>query len=137
MILMGESRITPETLPTITPGLQNRSVISVVSGYYHFGALTSSGKLLTWGKYSYGSLLFGDPGMLPIGSPRGYVTKEQQAKAHWPPDVTVPTEVRFDHGLEAEGRVKRYCLTATAGGHSTAALVVDLVEDEDSLEGLK
>ena len=137
MILKGRYDIDPETLPTIIPGLQNRSVISVVSGYTHLGALTSSGKLLTWGRYSYGALGLGDPAKLPVGSPGGYTTEEQRVEAYWPPDVTVPTEVRFDHGLEAEGRIKRYCLAAAAGGDSTAALVVDLVEDEVSSEGLK
>ena len=139
MILMGRYNITPETLPTVIPRLQNRSDISVVSGYKHFGALTS-GKLLTWGEYSLGALGLGDPGKLPIGSPGGYATEEWGIKdgmRYPPPDVTVPTEVKFDHGLEAEGRVKRYCLAAAAGGYSTAALVVDLVEDEDSPEGLK
>ena len=138
MILMGGSRITPKTLPTIIPGLQNRSDISVVSGYDHFGALTSSGKLLMWGKYSFGALGLGDPRTLPIGSLGGYATEEQQVEARgYPPDVTVPTEVKFDHGLETDGRVKKYCLAAAAYGNSTAALVIDLVEDEDLPEGLK
>ena len=137
MILKGGYNIDPETLPTIIPGLQNRSVISGVSGYNHSGALTSSGKLLMWGRYSNGALGLGDPAKLPVGSPGGYMTEEQRVEAHLPPDVTVPTEVRFDRGLEAEGRIKRYCLAAAAGADSTAALVVDLVEDEISPEGLK
>ena len=135
---MGRFDATPETLPTIIPGLQNRSVTSVFSGYNHFGALTSSGKLLTWGNYSHGALGLGDPGKLPVGSPGGYANEEERVGAHnYPPDVTVPTEVRFNHGLRAEGRVKRYCFTAAAGGWSTAALVVDLAEDEVPPEGLK
>jgi hypothetical protein len=40
-----------ESQPTILPKLQNQGVISVVLGDYHFGALTASGKLFTWGKY--------------------------------------------------------------------------------------
>ena len=134
---MGQHDATPEKLPTIIPGLQNRSVISVVDGYTHLGALTSTGKLLMWGAYNFGALGLGDPAMLPLGSPGGYATEEQRVKADWPPVVAVPTEVRFDHGLEAEGRIKRYCLAVAAGGDSTAALVVDLVEDEVSSEGLK
>ena len=138
MILMGKYDITPETLPTIIPRLQNRSVTSVVSSDNHFGALTSSGKLLMWGRYSYGALGLGDPRQLPVGSPGGYATEEERAiKSYLPPDVTVPTEVRFYHGLEAEGRVKRYCLAAAAGIYSTAALFVDLAEDEVPPEGLK
>ena len=49
----------------------------------------------------------------------------------------VPTEVRFDHGLEAEGRVGRYCFAVAVGRDSTAALVVDLAEDEVPPEGLE
>ena len=140
MVLMGGSGITPETLPTIIPGLQNRSVVSVVSGTSHFGALTSPGKLLMWGRYSYGALGLGDPGKLPVGSPGGYAKEEQQVQA-WayepPPDIMVPTEVRFDHRMEAEGRVRRYCFAAAASAWSTAAFVIDLAEDEDPPEGLE
>ena len=136
MVLMGGPETTWGVLPTIIPGLQNRSVTSVVSGYDHFGALTSSGKLLTWGKYYDRNLGLGDPGKLPAGSPGGYATEEQRVRGELPPEVTVPTEVRFDHGLEAEG-VKRYCVAVAAGGYSTAALVVDLTEDEVPLQGLE
>ena len=133
---MGDPFVGPDTFPTIIPGLQNRSVISVVSGHRHFGALTSSGKLLTWGAYQYGNLGLGDPGKLPVGSPGGYATEEQRAQASEPPpDVTVPTEVRFDHGLKAG--VKRYCVAVAAGRLSTAALVVDLTEDEIPPQALK
>ena len=138
MVLRGKRDITPGGFPTIIPELQNRSITSVVSGYSHFGALTSSGKFLTWGMYSNGALGLGDPAKLPVGSPGGYTTEEQRVEAHFvPPDVTVPTEVRFDHGLEADGRVKRYCLAAAAYRRSTAAFVVGLVGDEDSPESLK
>ena len=141
MVLMGGSHTTPETLPNIIPELQNRSVISVVFGYMHFGALTSSGKLLTWGEYSSGALGLGDPGKLPVGSPGGYAEEEKRVRAQAdelrPPGVTVPTEVRFDHGLTVEGRVKRYCFAAAASGCHTVALVVDLAEDEVPPEGLE
>ena len=144
MIIMGrddtlmDSRPMTRGLPTIIPRLQNRSAISVVSGIGHLGALTPSGKLLTWGENFRGALGLGDPTKLPLGSPGGYMIEKERVEAHnMPPRVTVPTEVRFDHGLEVERRVKRYCLAAAAGGYSTAALVVDLVEDEVSPEGLK
>ena len=140
MVLKGERNTTSETLPTIIPELQNRSVISVATGKHHFGALTSSGKLLAWGRYHWGNLGLGDPGKLPAGSPGGYAKEEERVRAQIrepPPEVTVPSEVKFDHGLEAKGRVKRYCFTAAAGGWHTAALVVDLAEDEDPPDGLK
>ena len=136
MVLKGDGETTPMTLPVIIPELQNRSVISVVSGYGYFGALTSSGKLLTWGKYWKGNLGLGDPGKLPIGSPGGYATEGQRVRGEFPPEVMVPTEVRFDHGLEAEG-VKRYCVAVAMGTCSTAALVVDLAEDEVPPQALK
>ena len=78
----------------------------------------------------------GDPGKLPAGSPGGYATEEQRVRGELPPNVKVPTKVRFDHGLEAGG-VKRYCVAAAAGGDSTAALVVDFTEDEVPPQGLE
>ena len=99
-------------LPTVIPELQNGSDISIVCGSGHFGALTSSGKLLTWGRCSEGALGLEDPGELPVGSPGGYARREQGVRApmfvEYPQDVTVPTEVRFDYGLAAEGRHERY-----------------------------
>ena len=142
MVLKGEVETTPETLPTIIPELQNRSVISVVLGDYHFGALTSSGKLLTWGQYCKGALGLGDPGKLPFGSPGGFADEERRVRAQnlghgFPPNVAVPSEVRFDHGLKAEGRIERYCFAAAAGGWHTGALVIDLAGDEVPPEDLK
>ena len=140
MVLKGEIWTTPKTPPIIIPELQNRSVISVVNGYDHLGALTSSGKLLTWGQYSKGALGLGDPGKLPVGSPGGYKKEEQQAQAQDygpPPGITVPSEVRFDYGLRAEGRVRRYCFAATACASHTAALVFDLAGDEVLPEDLE
>jgi len=139
MVLEGKSDTTPKSLPIIFPELQNGSYISIYRGSFHSAALTSSGKLLTWGSYSQGALGLGDPGKLPVGSPGGYATEEQriQAQVDWPPYVRVPSEVRFDHGLKAEGRVERYCFAADAGGMHTAALVIDLTGDEVPPEGLE
>jgi len=137
---MGKIETTPKTLPIIIPELQNRSVISVVCGNGHFGALTSSGKLLTWGGYSKGALGLGDPGELPTGSPGGYTKEEQRVRAQYygpPPGVTVPSEVRFDHGMGTKRSVERYCFAATASRRHTAALVVDLAEDEAPTEDLE
>ena len=142
MVLQGETDTTPEVLPIIIPELQNRSVISVVLGDYHFGALTSSGKLLTWGQYSKGALGLGDPGKLPAGSPGGFAEEERRLRAQtlghgFPPNVAAPSEVRFDHGLKAEGKVERYCFAAAAGGWHTGALVIDLAGDEVPPEDLE
>ena len=138
MVFKGGVKTTPAMLPTIIPGLQNRSVISVVGGAAHFGALTSSGKLLMWGKCSDGALGLGDPSELPVGSPGGYTKEEHQAQGYGPlPDVTVPSEVRFDHWLRSEGRVERYCFAVAAGAWHTAALVVELAGDEVLPEDLE
>ena len=117
MVLKGESETTPEVLPIIIPELQNRSVISVVHGSNHFGALTSSGKLLTWGRDFKGALGLGPE--LPAGM------------------VTVPSEVGFNHALEGKGpEVERYCFAVTASKHHTAALVVDIEGGEAPPEEL-
>lgn len=142
MVLKGDVETTPETLPTIIPELQNKSVISVVLGDYHFGALTSSGKLLTWGQYSKGALGLGDPVKLPVGSPGGFTDEQTRDRAERlafgiPPNVTVPTEVRFDYGLKAEGKVERYCFAAAASGWHTSALVIDLAGDDVPPEDLE
>jgi len=142
MVLKGEIETIPETLPTIIPELQNRSVISVILGDYHFGALTSSGKLLTWGQYCKGALGLGDPGKLPAGSPGGFAEEERRVRAEalgqgFPQDVAVPSEVRFDHELKAKRRVERYCFAAAAGGWHTGALVIDLAGDEVPPEDLE
>jgi len=81
----------------------------------------------------------GDPGELPAGSPGGYTNEERvQAQDYGPPPgVTVPSEVRFDHGTGTKRRVKRYCFAATASRYHTAALVVDLAEDEAPTEDLE
>ena len=127
------SYYSPLSRPYIIPELQNRSVISVVVGYDYFGALTSSGKLLTWGEYSGGALGLGDPCI--VSSLRGYTEGEH---ASIPSEVTAPTEVRFDHHerSKGEGRVKRFCFAVAAFANHTAALVVDLAGDEVPPEDL-
>ncbi|KZT69245.1 RCC1/BLIP-II protein [Daedalea quercina L-15889] len=126
------SHVHSQISPIIHPALQNRNVISVVLGDYHYGALTADGKLLTWGAYSKGALGLGDPTRIPLGQPGGFVEENQlrAAATRWgilrlpPPDVTAPTEVRFDHGEKR--RRERYCFAAAAAGWHMGALVIDL-----------
>ena len=127
MVLHGLSSTTPEMFPHIIPVLYNRSVTSIVHSRDHFGALTSSGKLLTWGQYSKGALGLGDPNKTLTFFPG--TTEQIQILNSEFQQVVVPSEVRFDHGLKAEGRAKRYCFDAAAGGSHTVALVIDLVEN--------
>lgn len=126
---MGSHDTDANTEPRIIPALQNINVISVVLGDYNFGALTSTGKLLTWGGYSRGALGLGDPTTIEPGLPGGYRTEQQRQLALQrgggiPPLVTEPTEVRFDHG-EKRSR-KRFCFAATSAGWHMGALVIDL-----------
>ena len=71
-----------------------------------------------------------------IAEPPGRCTEGE--RTYTPPEVTVPTEVRFDHQeqLNGEGRVKRYCFAVAACANHTAALVVDLVGDKVPPEDL-
>ncbi|TFY78827.1 hypothetical protein EWM64_g5186 [Hericium alpestre] len=55
VILMGSTATNADTPPKVLPALQHRDIISVVLGDYHFGALTATGKLFTWGSYSQGA----------------------------------------------------------------------------------
>ncbi len=118
--------------PTIIPELQDRSVISVVLGDYHYGALTSDGKLLTWGTFSRGALGLGDPVDKDLGQPGGFATEEERRTAvnakwglmHPPPDVAKPAEVRFDY--QDKRKRPKYCFAAAALGWHTGALVIDL-----------
>jgi SCF-associated factor 1 len=139
LVLIGGTDTTPEAFPRIKSELQNRSVISIAVGDFHFGVLTSSGKLLMWGQNSKGALGLGDPHEFLASSRGGPAEEDQRAQAHQPPtEVTVPTEVRFDHyeRSEGRGRVERYCFAVIAGEHHTAALVVDLGREEAQPEGL-
>jgi SCF-associated factor 1 len=104
-------------------------VISVVLGDYHYGAVTSSGKLLTWGDYSHGAFGLGDPIKIAAGEPGGYATEQQRLAAlsgrrPTPPPVHIPTQVRFDH--DTRTRKDRFCFAAAAAGWHMGALVIDL-----------
>ena len=124
-------KIEPDTQKwntIVLPELQNRGVISVVLGDYHYGALLEDGKLLTWGKIIGCGL--GDPYTLPFGVPGGFETEQDKINAHnWRvelPDVEVPTEVRFDHGLKQKREA--FVFGVAAAGWHMGALVIDLGE---------
>ncbi|KZP09892.1 RCC1/BLIP-II protein [Athelia psychrophila] len=139
VVIMGDADTNASSTPNVIPELQNKGVISVVLGDYHFGALTEDGKLLTWGQYSQGALGLGDPASLEPGQPGGFSTDAHRQMAlsrrrGSPPEVTVPTAVRFDHQLK--GKRDMFCFAATASGWHMGALVIDLEtnkeEDDDS-----
>lgn len=141
-------RAIPPLKPTIIPALQSphNSIISVVLGDYHYGALTSDGRLLTWGAFSKGALGLGDPVKIEEGQPGGFRNRQERLSVmdsmhrgympFTPPEVQVPTEVRFDweekegqerknKGQEAKKK-ERYCFAVTAGGWHMGALAIDL-----------
>ncbi|CAO1618129.1 unnamed protein product [Parajaminaea phylloscopi] len=56
IVLLGKSDNVEESGPTVKPELQGIGVIKVSSGDWHHGALTASGRVLTWGQWSKGAL---------------------------------------------------------------------------------
>jgi SCF-associated factor 1 len=132
VVLIGKVNFGPEARPDIPPALQNRDVISVQIGDYHYGALTSTGKLMTWGQYSRGALGLGDPREIPVGAPGGYAEERQRIAAVngrrlTPANVATPTEVRFDHAARKKGKTREsFCFHAAAAGWHFGALVIDL-----------
>ncbi|KAG8885209.1 hypothetical protein FRB99_004479 [Tulasnella sp. 403] len=108
---------------TIYPKLLDQSIISLVFGDYHSVALTSTGKLLSWGAFSNGALGLGDPGRLAIGAPGGYADENHRLYRREPSRVEVPSEIRFDWEGDT---TKKFVVSVAAGGWHTGALVIDL-----------
>ncbi|PFH46985.1 hypothetical protein AMATHDRAFT_153212 [Amanita thiersii Skay4041] len=124
VILMGDTDTTEESDPKVVPALQNKGVISVVLGDYHRAALTSEGKLFTWGSHSNGAL-----GLTGLESQKPGPISRRVQHVYDPPPVNVPTEVRFDH-LNKQ-RKDKFCIAVAAGGWHTGALVIDLEPGSD------
>ena len=81
------------------------------------------------GQYSTGALGLGDPANIEPGQPGGFLNQDHRQMAlnrrrGEPPNVSVPTEVRFDH--EEKTRKEMFCFAAAAAGWHTGALVIDL-----------
>ncbi|KAI0692434.1 regulator of chromosome condensation 1/beta-lactamase-inhibitor protein II [Cytidiella melzeri] len=144
--ITNSSILPPQPLkPTILPTLQapHNCVISVVLGDYHFGALTTTGKLLTWGAFSKGALGLGDPNDIQVGAPGGFTTQQEKDRSiretrarrggMIPKETSVPGEVRFTWEEEKMGRKgkERYCFAAAAAGWHMGALVIDLEPGAD------
>jgi len=117
--------------PKIIPGLQNKSVISVVPGDHHYIALTLAGKVLTWGVCDKGALGLGDPAILPRGVPGAFPI----GGGYQMSDVEEPTEVRFDHSRKKLD--DKFCFSIAAAGWHTGALVINLEPDEDDCDVAK
>jgi SCF-associated factor 1 len=129
VVLIGGTDTNADSQPKVIPELQNNGIISLALGDYHNIALTSKGKVLTWGAYSAGALGLGDPTTLSPGTPGAFRSEERRQMAldrerGEPPAVEVPTEVRFDYGRK--NPKERYCFAVAAAGWHTGALVIDL-----------
>ncbi|GAA5885649.1 hypothetical protein JCM3774_002553 [Rhodotorula dairenensis] len=95
IVLLGEKG---KTRPDVIPELQNIGVIQVAHGDYHNLALTSSGRILSWGAYSSGALGLGHPDLpntpLTVPSPP-------------PPPPTTASTATADAATPAPGLVQR------------------------------
>jgi len=132
-ILMGDRNMTAESSPLLKPSLQRQSIGSLVLGSSHHGLVTTDGSLLTWGRYNSGALGLGDPRKLLPGVPGGYAEERERERARKgeilePPEVLDPSQVRFD--WRAVER-RKFILHAAVGQAHSAALVVDLEEEEE------
>ncbi|CAE6451761.1 unnamed protein product [Rhizoctonia solani] len=136
VVLLGDVHNNPRS-PKIIPELQNRGVISVVLGDYHYCALTSSGELFSWGQYSNGALGLGSPmGPLDYTTHTQFYAPPLMPPTHHarprPRDAEAPTQVHFHH----EDNVRdRYVFAVAASGWHCGALVIDLHSSSTSTQG--
>jgi SCF-associated factor 1 len=129
LVLFGDAESEEESRPQILPALQGIGVIKVCLGDYHKGALTSEGKLLTFGGYSSGALGHGHRNSR-LGTP------QQQGQNRPAPvqlgglsmyDIANPQEVIF-----APNRPdSKFVFNAAFSGWHSLALVVDLEARDD------
>jgi SCF-associated factor 1 len=121
---------------TILTPLLDHAVTSIASGTLHNIATTTSGKILSWGSTLDGALGLGDPRRLSPGSPGGFDNDEELriARRNYqydpPPDVEIPTEIKFDFGQP--GGPEKFVFGIGAGGRHSAALVFDLSDRDDA-----
>ena len=143
VVLLGHARAQTYDQPLVLPALQNKAVIAVAVGDFHHVALTAAGKVFTWGTYMKGCLGLGDPDKLKPGEPGAFAaeTGARRADVRWStrgrirhrwggrvPAVNVPSEVHFDWDARRAERMGegRFCISITAAGWHSGALVADL-----------
>lgn len=122
VVLQGHADTTAESSPIIRPELQNRDIIRVEVGDYHYGALTSSGQLLTWGQYSNGALGHGEANERIEDSHFGNMA------------VAVPQEVKFGDPLKDHlGKDDEFVFNVTMAGWASSALTVNFNEEPEDI----
>ncbi|KAK9898276.1 RCC1/BLIP-II [Cystobasidium minutum MCA 4210] len=125
-VLQGQQDASEDTEPTIKAELQDRGVIRVECGDYHFGALTASGELYTFGSYSNGALGLGPENNRLEPSMRGTMDR----------NITIPSKVSFldPARANASSQPDEYCFNLAMAGWASGALCVNLqdgVDDDD------
>jgi hypothetical protein len=98
---------------------------------YHYGALTTDGRLYTFGGWLRGGLGLGDPFLMPPGSPGGYETEQlrkEQLREYGisPPPVWQPTEVVFGDPRGGRKGRRTFVHQVAFGGWHSACSAVDL-----------
>lgn len=101
----------------------------VECGDYHFGALTASGELFTFGGYSNGALGLGVENTRLSPALRGTMDRS----------VTVPSRVSFLDPARpnASSQPDEYCFNLAMAGWASGALCVNLADgvDDDDPQG--
>ncbi|EFP89949.2 hypothetical protein PGT21_029847 [Puccinia graminis f. sp. tritici] len=155
-VFFGGKETTENSKPEILPNLQNRGVIQVTLGDYHYAALLSNGQILTWGSYSGGALGLGNS-----SNPHRQLCHDDSA-AESPGD---PVKERYELGTETPTVVqsfsgtthhladrigtgdssssqkprkvaRRYVFSVTAAGWHTGCLAFSLDDEDDEDYGL-
>ncbi|OAV99782.1 hypothetical protein, variant 2 [Puccinia triticina 1-1 BBBD Race 1] len=155
-VFFGKKDATEDSKPEILPSLQNRGVIQVTLGDYHFAALLSNGQVLTWGSYSEGALGLGNSSnphrkLLPNDST--LESPDHPSEERYELGIQTPTAVHSFTGTEHHlaDRVetsdssssqkptkmaRRYVFSVTAAGWHTGCLAFSLEDEADEDYGL-
>jgi len=155
-VFFGKKETTEQDKPEILPNLQNRGVIQVTLGDYHYAALLSNGQVLTWGSYSEGALGLGtstNPHRKLCAKDGTEEPPQDSGEERYELGTQVPTAVQSFTGTEAylaarggaadgparqeSGQAaRRYVFSVTAAGWHTGCLAFSLEDEEDEDYGL-
>ncbi|PLW08839.1 hypothetical protein PCANC_16604 [Puccinia coronata f. sp. avenae] len=157
-VFFGKKGTTQHDKPEILPSLQNRGVIQVTLGDYHYAALLSNGQVLTWGSYSEGALGLGTSSnphrkLCPNDSAGDSDSSQDPVDERYELGTQLPAVVPSfsgtDHHLadrvEPVGEpssqksikaARRYVFSVTAAGWHTGCLAFSLEDEKDEDYGL-
>ncbi|KAH9462243.1 hypothetical protein MJO28_002971 [Puccinia striiformis f. sp. tritici] len=150
-VFFGKKHTTEIDGPEILPTLQNRGVIQVTLGDYHYAALLSNGQILSWGSYSEGALGLGNSSnphrKLHPNEPSTIIEsgEDRAEEERYEQGTQIPTPVQTftgtDHYLadrvqDTSKVARRYVFSVTAAGWHTGCLAFSLEDHEDHDYGL-